>query len=309
MVANDPGFSALATFNASQLLGFAVKLLDFPAKAAHIMYNLHVVLRHLVCDDVVRALGRQHNPEKFHLVVTREAFDFDDFAMLFLGFCPFKTVHTLVSFCASRIIDLAIILEWTVVKLVQPINREHHFFRSVPTIHQNSPKRQLFLIDAVEQHFMYVIQLSFAIAIRIINAIVNDPELVYLRIDVHTGNDTDALDDLMGIATVLASNQVDVSGKILVNHGVIENNETVWRGYHLTFDILPHKAWSNFITCQVSVRRIVTELLSMFCEVRQCIIDLADKQILTVVQSSYWLFCWFHAGTLPAFHSFVNRFA
>jgi len=65
MISNDAGFSALATFNSGQLLGFTVELLDFPAKAAHILYDLHVVLRHLVCDDVIRALGRQHNPEKF----------------------------------------------------------------------------------------------------------------------------------------------------------------------------------------------------------------------------------------------------
>ena len=65
MISNNPGFSALATFNSGQLLGFAVELLDFPAKAAHILYGLHVVLRHLVRDDVIRALGRQHNPEKF----------------------------------------------------------------------------------------------------------------------------------------------------------------------------------------------------------------------------------------------------
>ena len=65
VISNDPDFSALATFNSGQLLGFAMELLDFPAKAAHILYDLHVVLRHLVCDDVIRALGRQHNPEKF----------------------------------------------------------------------------------------------------------------------------------------------------------------------------------------------------------------------------------------------------
>jgi len=65
MISNDASFSALATFNSSQLLGFAVELLDFPAKAAHILNDLHVVLRHLVCDDVIRALGRQHNRKSF----------------------------------------------------------------------------------------------------------------------------------------------------------------------------------------------------------------------------------------------------
>src|SRR3972149_6182923 len=93
VVSDNSGFSALATFNASQLLGFAVKLLDLPTKAAHSLYDLRVVLRHLVCDDIVRALGRQHYSENFHLVLSRKAFDFDDFAMLLLCFGPFQAIH------------------------------------------------------------------------------------------------------------------------------------------------------------------------------------------------------------------------
>ena len=309
MISNDAGFSALATFNSGQLLGFTVELLDFPAKAAHILYDLHVVLRHLVCDDVIRALGRQHNPEKFHLISAREAFDLDDFAMFLFGFRPLKTVHTLVRSCATRIIDLAIILERTVVNLVQPVNCEHHFFRGVPAIHQNCPKRQLFLVDTVEQHVVHMIQLGFAIAVRIINAVINDPELVDLRIDIHTGYDTYTLDNSMGIATVLMPNQFNIFRKILVNHGIIKNNETIGCGHHLTLDVLPHDMWPDFISSQISVRRIMAELLGMVCKVRQRIIDLADKQILAIIQSSNLLFCRFHAGTLPAFLYAVNRFA
>jgi hypothetical protein len=33
-------------------------LLNIPAKAAHILYDLHVVLSHLVSNDIIRALGR-----------------------------------------------------------------------------------------------------------------------------------------------------------------------------------------------------------------------------------------------------------
>ena len=58
-VITDTAISAtLATFNPSQLLGLAVKLLNFPAEAAHILYDLHVVLRSLVGNDIIRALGR-----------------------------------------------------------------------------------------------------------------------------------------------------------------------------------------------------------------------------------------------------------
>src|SRR4030066_2322141 len=80
VVSDNSGFTTLATFGAGQLFGFAVKLLDLPAKAAHILYDLHVVLRHVVGDDIVRALGRQHHSENFHLVLSRKPFDFDDLA-------------------------------------------------------------------------------------------------------------------------------------------------------------------------------------------------------------------------------------
>ena len=59
MIADNAGLAALAAFQTGQLLGFAVKLLDLPAEAAHILDDLHVVLRYLVGDDIVRALRRR----------------------------------------------------------------------------------------------------------------------------------------------------------------------------------------------------------------------------------------------------------
>jgi len=78
MVSDDPCFAALISFDTGQLLSFSVKLLDLPSEAAQIMYNLHVVLRHLVCNDIVRALGRQHYSEKFHLMFARKTLNFDN---------------------------------------------------------------------------------------------------------------------------------------------------------------------------------------------------------------------------------------
>src|SRR5450759_2147910 len=69
VIPDDSHFATLTTIKTGQLLGFLVKLLDLPAKAAHILYDLHVVLRHLVHHDIIRALGRQHYSEKFHLML------------------------------------------------------------------------------------------------------------------------------------------------------------------------------------------------------------------------------------------------
>ena len=59
VVPDDSWFATLISFNTGQLLGFSVKLLDLPAKAAHILYDLHVVLDHLVRNDIVRGLRRR----------------------------------------------------------------------------------------------------------------------------------------------------------------------------------------------------------------------------------------------------------
>lgn len=76
VVSDNSGFTALTTFQTSQLFGFTVKLLDFPTKATHLLYSLGVVLRHVVRHNIVRALGRKHHSEKFHFVAAWKALDF-----------------------------------------------------------------------------------------------------------------------------------------------------------------------------------------------------------------------------------------
>ena len=56
MISDSSGFPALVAFDASQLLGLPVKFLDLPSKAAHILYDLQVVLSHLVRNDIISAL-------------------------------------------------------------------------------------------------------------------------------------------------------------------------------------------------------------------------------------------------------------
>lgn len=63
MISDNSGFTALTTFQSSQLLGFAVKLLDLLSKVAHLMYDLRVVLNHIVVHDIVRALRRRRKAQ------------------------------------------------------------------------------------------------------------------------------------------------------------------------------------------------------------------------------------------------------
>jgi len=66
MIPLHTGFATLTTFDPRDLLAFAMKLLDLPAEATHLLRRCRVVLRHVVSGDIVRALGREHQPEKFH---------------------------------------------------------------------------------------------------------------------------------------------------------------------------------------------------------------------------------------------------
>src|SRR5215213_9169136 len=98
MVADDTGLATLAAFQARELLGFAMKLLDFPAQARRLLCSLRVILSQVVGYDIIRAqwapVWRQHHPEEFHLMLFRKAFDLDQLAMAtFLG-RPVERVHT-----------------------------------------------------------------------------------------------------------------------------------------------------------------------------------------------------------------------
>ena len=63
VISNNSSFATLATFQSSQLLGFAMKLLNFPTEATHLSYGLRVVLRHVVGHNIVRALRRRRKAQ------------------------------------------------------------------------------------------------------------------------------------------------------------------------------------------------------------------------------------------------------
>lgn len=108
-------------------------------------------------------------------MIARKSFDFDHLAMQLFGFCPCETVHTPVGLGTTRIVHLPIIFEWTVEDFSVLFNRQDDFFGCIPTIHQDSPKLELLLVNTIEEHLLEVVKFRFAISIWIINSIVNDP--------------------------------------------------------------------------------------------------------------------------------------
>ena len=299
VIPDDSRLAALTAFKPGQLLGFSVKLLDLPAKAAHVLYDLHTVLSHLVRHDIIRALGRQHNSENFHLMFARKTSDFDDLTMLLLFFCPFRAIHPLVRFYTARFIHQAIILERAVVDFAQFLNLEHDIFGGIPAIHQHVSEQKLLLIHTIFQHVMHMIQLGLAVALRIINAIVDDSELIHSRIDIHTGHYSDPFDDPMCITTPLPPDQVHLEREILIHHRVIKHQVAFRNLCPLTFHIFPYQVGRDLFACQIPVDRIMAEFLSVISKIGQRIIDWTDQQILAIIQTSNGLFVSFH--TLQAY--------
>lgn len=110
---------------------------------------------------------------------------------------------------------------------------------------------------------------ALAISIWIVNAVINDPELVGFRIDIHANDNIDAHDDAMLIVAVLPPYQFDVPRKALIQHGIIKDHKTD----DLSLHILPHQPQAQFAARHIPVRHIMAELFCVVDIVDQCVID------------------------------------
>jgi len=81
MISHNTGFPTLTSSDSCKLPGFAVKLLNLPTNAAHLSYSRRIILSNVVCNNIVRAPGRQHNPEQFHFMIFRKILYLQDLQM------------------------------------------------------------------------------------------------------------------------------------------------------------------------------------------------------------------------------------
>ncbi len=294
MVADNSGFPALTSFQAGELFGLSVKLLNLPAQATHFLHGLRVVLSKIVGDDIIRALGRQHHPEQFHFVVLGKALELHQFAMRSFGLRPLQTIHSPIGLNPTRIIHLAVILERAIIELFQALNKQHDILSRIPAIHQYEPKQKLLLIHTVCQHIMHVIQLRLAIPLRIIKTIIDDPELVQNGVDIYAGHHPNTFDDPVRISTPLPPYQFHLEREILIHDRVIEHQVSFRYLCHLSFHIFPYQVGGDFFACQIPVDRIMTEFLGVISKIGQRIVDLADQQILTIILTGNGLVVSFH---------------
>ncbi len=136
---------------------------------------------------------------------------------------------------------------------------KHQCLGGVPGIHQYRVTRQLLLVHDVAQHLTHMIEFAFAVSLWIIEAVVNQLELIQRRIDVHAGHDPNTLDELFGIAAVLASHQFDRKGSVLIQHRVVEDDVALSRRHDLAAHVVPYQPRRDPFTSQVAVDGIMAE--------------------------------------------------
>lgn len=286
MVSLDARLAALVFLDAGDLLEFAVKLLDLPAHATHLLYGSVRILSQVVGDDPIRAVGGYRNPEQFDLVVFRETLDLDELAMRPVVVGPRQLVDAAIRLLAAGIVDLAVVLERAVINLVQRIDEQHQLFCRVPGIHEDRMKRQLLVLHDLRDHVLHMIELAFAIPVGIVDAVIDDPVLACLGIDVHAVDQADTFDKPVCITGKLQPHQFDLVREVLVQHRVIENHETMRRGLNLRARMFPHQPRCQPVLAQVAIDRIVAHLVwRMVRVVRDGVVDLAHQQVLAVIQS------------------------
>ena len=283
MIALNPGFATFAALQTGHLFAFAVHLLNLPTEATRLLRGRRRNLSYVVGDDIIRAVCGHRNPETLHFVVVGKPFDFDPLALLQFGLAPPERIHPLIGLRAARIIHRAIIAQRTVVNLFQGLDEEQQVFGGVPGVHQHRVKWQFFLIHDVRQHVLHVIQLGFAVPVRVIEPIIQEPELVRLGIDIDTGHDADALDDGFGIATPLPPHQFNGKGVVLIQHRVIKDQIRLRRRHDLRPHVVPDQARRELFGSQIAIDLVVRERLAMVGKIGQRVIDLTDQQILAVI--------------------------
>jgi len=286
MVSLDACLAALATLKTRELLELAMKLLDLPAQAARVLCRRRGILSEVVGHNPVRAVCRHLDPEQLHFVVFGKALDFDRLAVRESLSIPLQRINMPVGRFAFGVVDQPVAAQRAVVGLAQRLDEQHQILRGVPRIHQDPSERQLLVMDHVGQHVTHVIEFGFAVTVRIVNAVIDDPVFAALRIHVEAVHYADALDDAVSVAAVLPSHQLDLVRKILVGHGIVEHDTAVVVRHDLRANVIPHQPWRHVLAAQKSVDGIVAHIVNVIGKVRQRAVGRTRQQVLAVAQAA-----------------------
>ena len=104
---------------------------------------------------------------------------------------------------------------------------KHQGFGGIPTIHPHGSERQAFVPDGMSKHITDMVRFLFAIRVRSVNAIVNDPKSLQRRIDINAGHDPDVVDNLTCVSAPLTMNRLDVERVTYIQDCVVKEQVSV----------------------------------------------------------------------------------
>ncbi len=262
VVALAAGQPALAGLHAGELLEFAVKLLNRPADAAFVLGSGRVAGLDLVGQEVVRLVGGHQYAEEFQFAVLGHPFYFQHLAPFHFRRRPGKQRHRLVGPLAARVVDQAVIFQRAIKRLAflqQPLEQGRG---GVPAVHQHGPVRDA-TRGQLPQHVGHVVELSLAVGVGGEEAVVDEPELVRVGVDVHADDQADAGNHAVGVAAVLAADQFDAPAVLLVEHRVVEQHVAPRAQHDLGTHLLPELAWGEMPVFEKVTHVVVRQALQV----------------------------------------------
>lgn len=167
----------------------------------------------------------------------------------------------------SGLVDLPVLFDRAEVDLVKLLDVSHHLSGSIPTVHQNRPEGQFLLIMGAREHLAEMIDFGLSVDLRVVDSIVDAPELIGLWIDVDAGYDADAPDHALFVAAPLASDCLDFSGVVFVQNRVVEKQVALLGRDDLVFDLFPEEARRDLLPLQVAIDLVMAPLLGVVSEV------------------------------------------
>jgi hypothetical protein len=83
---------------------------------------------------------------------------------------------------------LAVRLEVAIIDFLQGLDKQPNVFRGLPRIHQHGVKRQTLVIDRVAEQVRDMLKLGLAVAVGIVEPVVDQPELIPSRLHLDAGH-------------------------------------------------------------------------------------------------------------------------
>ena len=212
-----------------------------------------------------------------------ESLDLYSFACCQLLLGPVQRSHMTERQLGTRVVHHPVAAQRAVVDLAQRLDEEHQLLGRVPSVHQHSGERQAFVGNGAHQHVPDMIELGLTISLGGEHTIVDGPVLAGPGIDVKAIDNTDTADQAMDIAAVLSAHQFDLVRMVLVEDRVIENNAGVSAKLELRLNIFPNHARSQFVASDISIQRIMAEMIVVIGMISQREVYLTGQQKLAIV--------------------------